>query len=115
MTFEWSLDLLYIVLALCILWFTVFLCWLLYQAARFLKNANDIVESVSEKLELIAEAVEFIRAKVDKMTNSMGVVSKLTSSLVEKFILGKLSQDFDQMCDEKPKKTTKKRKSAKKK
>ena len=39
---ETSKDLLYVVLSLCILWFTVFLCWLLYQAGRVLKNANKI-------------------------------------------------------------------------
>ena len=52
MFLESSQDLLYIVLALCVLWFTVFLCWLLYQAARVLRNANKIIESVTEKLEL---------------------------------------------------------------
>ena len=86
-----SQDLLYIVLALSILWFTIFLCWLLYQAARILKNANDIVESVTEKLELISEAVHFIRDKVDTMSSHMGVVGRLASGFVEKFVIGKLS------------------------
>lgn len=111
--FETSLDILYIVLALCILWFTIFLCWLLYQAARFLKNANDIVENVSNKLEIIVEAVEFIRGKVDTMTSSMGVVSKVVSGLVEKFIVGKLSKDFEDMVEEEPK--PKKKRTRKKK
>ena len=41
-------DLLYIVLSFCVLWFTVFLCWLLYQAARVLKNANEIIEGAKK-------------------------------------------------------------------
>ena len=72
-----SQDLLYIVLALCILWFTVFLCWLLYQAARTLKNANEIVENLNHKLELITEAVRFIRDKMDTMSTHVGVVGKI--------------------------------------
>lgn len=95
MYFESSLDILYVVLALCVIWFTVFLCWLLYQAARVLKNANDIIENVQTKLEIITEAVEFMRKKVDHVSGHMGIISKLVSSIVEKVIVGKMSKAFD--------------------
>ncbi len=111
--FDTSLDLLYIVLSLAILWFTVFLCWLLYQAARVLKNANDIVESLMEKLELIVDAIEFIRKKMDNMTSSMGVVSKVVSGFAEKLVLGKMSDALEEKVKKKKatkKKTTKKKK-----
>lgn len=95
MIFESSQDLLYIVLSLSILWFTVFLCWLLYQAARVLKNANDIVETLTQKLEMISDAVDFIKQKVDKMSGHMGVVGNMASGLVEKFVLGKISDNLE--------------------
>jgi uncharacterized protein YoxC len=96
MFFENSQDLLYIVLSLCVLWFTVFLCWLLYQAARVLKNANNIIENLTQKLELIADAVEFMREKMDKVSGQMGVVSKIATGLVDKFVLGKLASKFEE-------------------
>lgn len=96
-----SQDFLYIVLAICIVWFTVFLCWLLYQAARVLRNANKVVEGLMHQLELISDAVDFIRRKMDGLSSSMGVVSSLATSLVEKYVVGKLAKKFDADDDEK--------------
>lgn len=103
---ENSKDLLYIVSSLAILWFTVFLCWLLYQAARVLKNANDIIESVSEKLELLVDAIDFIKQKVEKLTNSMGIMNTMVGGLLEKFVVNKLTQKLEDKIN--TKKTRKK-------
>jgi len=102
-----SRDLLFIVLSLSVLWFTIFLCWLLYQAARVLRNANRIIENVTEKLELIADAVEFIRDRVDGLTSTAGIVSKMVGGLVEKLIVSKVTHS------DKKKESTKKRGSKK--
>ncbi|MFA7315001.1 MAG: hypothetical protein WC025_03715 [Candidatus Magasanikbacteria bacterium] len=103
--FETSKDLLFVVLSLSIFWFTIFLCWLLYQAARTLRNINKITEMLTEKLELISEAVTFMRDKVDHLSSKMGVVSSMLSGLVEKFIVGKLA---DKLGDRVSKKNSKK-------
>ncbi len=87
----------------------------MYQAARVLKNANDIIENLTNKLELIADAVEFIRAKVDTATDHMGAVTKFVSGTVGKMVMGKLEKSFEEKVKEKPKKEKKKRKTAKKK
>lgn len=87
-------DLLYIVLSLAVLWFTIFLCWLLYQAARILRNANNIIESITEKLELITDAMHFVKEKVDKMSGVMGIMNSAVGELAEKFIVGKLTKKF---------------------
>jgi len=101
-----SKDLLYIVLSVSILWFTVFLCWLLYQAGRVLRNANKIIEDLMGKLEMITDAVHFIKDKVDHLSGKMGVVSSMLTGLVEKFVVNKLSDKFE----ERIKKKTAKRK-----
>ncbi|KKQ27194.1 MAG: hypothetical protein US42_C0013G0003 [Candidatus Magasanikbacteria bacterium GW2011_GWC2_37_14] len=98
---ESSKDLLYVVLSLCILWFTVFLCWLIYQAARVLKNTNEIIENLTHKLELITEAVGFIRGKVDHLSSSMGTVTGLISGLVEKFLMNKLNDKLSERVKKK--------------
>jgi len=99
-----SQDLLYIVLSLSVLWFTIFLCWLLYQAARVLRNANNIIENVTEKLELIAEAVQYIRDKVEHLTSGAGVVTKMVGGLAEKYIVNKLSGNLDDRLKKRKKK-----------
>jgi hypothetical protein len=88
-------DLLYIVLSLCLLWFTVFLCWLLYQAGRVLRNANRMVENIMQKLELIADAVHAMRDRMDRMTGSLGAVSGLVANLVEKLIVGGIAKRME--------------------
>lgn len=113
MALETSQDVLYIVLALCIVWFTVFLCWLLYQAARVLRNANRIIENVTAKLELITDAVEFIRRKVDGLSSSLGAVSGMLSGLVEKFIVSKISRSLGGRFEKTQPRTGNKKKAAK--
>lgn len=102
--FSTSQDLLYIILSLSILWFTVFLCWLLYQAARVLKNANEIIEDLTQKLELIGNAIDFIGKKIEGISSSAGVVSKMMTGLVERFIIGKLSSSLEDRAEKKGKK-----------
>lgn len=109
MEFETSKDFLFVILALCILWFTVFLCWLLYQAGRVLKNANQIIESVTSKLELINDAVQYMKGKMDHVSKNMGAVSGLMSTVVEKFVINKLSSKLEARMTERPKKKTSKR------
>ncbi len=96
-----SQDVLYVALALSVLFFTVFLCWLLFEAARVLKNANRIVESLTHKLELINEAVQYMRNKVDGVSKNMGVMSSMMTGLVEKFIVGKLASKLENKLNKK--------------
>lgn len=101
MLFESSQDLLYIILSVCALWFTVFLCWLLFQAARFVRNANIIVENVTEKLELLNDAVNVVKKKLEVMNGHMGLVSSLASTLVEKFIVNKIGASLEKRTSKK--------------
>ena len=47
-----------------------------------------------KKLEMISDAIEFIGKKVEGLSSTAGVVSKMMTGLVEKFIVGKLSSEF---------------------
>ncbi|MCF6276753.1 MAG: hypothetical protein L3J07_02800 [Candidatus Magasanikbacteria bacterium] len=107
--FESSQDFLYIVLSLSILWFTVFLCWLLYQAARVLKNANRIIESITEKVELMTDAINMIKDRVDGLSKNMGVVSGTLTKLVEKFVIGKITEKFSKVVKSKKGRAKKKK------
>ncbi len=43
-----SQDLLYIVLAFCVLWFTIFLCWALYYVIMFLRDVRNTSETIRD-------------------------------------------------------------------
>lgn len=65
------LDILYIVLAFCVLWFTAALFWLLWQIAMIFRNINRAVSELREKLVKIEEAMSFIRGKFDHASSML--------------------------------------------
>lgn len=66
-------DILLIVLAFCALWFTAFVCWLIYQIAMILKNVNDTVTDLREKVGKMEEALTGIRNRFEKATSGMNI------------------------------------------
>lgn len=58
-------DILFIVLAFCALWFTAFVCWLLYQVAMLIKRLHGLVDEVKLKLSDLEDAIMGMRRKFD--------------------------------------------------
>lgn len=71
-----SKDILYIVLAFCSVWVTVFLCWALYYFAMTMKHANEIITEIRDKVHAIVEAVDYIRERMDFVSAGMHFMSK---------------------------------------
>lgn len=58
-------DILFIVLAFCALWFTAFVCWLLYQVAMLIRRLHGLVDDVKVKLSELESAITSMRRKFD--------------------------------------------------
>ena len=58
-------DILFIVLAFCALWFTAFVCWLLYQVALLIRRLHGLVDDVKVKLSELESAISSMRRKFD--------------------------------------------------
>lgn len=61
---ENSKDLLNIVIAFCVLWLTIFICWVIYYFAMILKRIYHVTETFSKTLEAIREFFEKTKEKV---------------------------------------------------
>ena len=61
---ETSQDIFYLVLAFCVLWLTVFLCWALYYLIRLLKQSNEVLTGFRERLGKIGSVFSFFRGKL---------------------------------------------------
>ena len=61
---ETSKDILYLVLAFCVLWFTVFLCWSLYYFIRLMKQINQSVEDVRKRFERVTGIFTVLKSKM---------------------------------------------------
>jgi len=88
---ENSKDLLYIVLSFCILWLTVFLCWLIYYMVSILRGASNMVEELRERFRGIEEAIRGMRDKMEHATASFSFVSEGIIKLIQYFVSKKNS------------------------
>ena len=69
MIIETSKDVLYLVIAFCIIWVTVFLCWMFYYVAKILRAGSEIVEEFRVKLQALSDAINHVRNKVEIMSD----------------------------------------------
>lgn len=90
--FETSKDVLYLVISFCVIWLTIFLCWVFYYLARILKNANQIVEEFRVRLQALSEAVDYIRGKVENISSLMTLATEGVGGLVKKVIAKKTEE-----------------------
>lgn len=58
-------DVLFIVLAFCALWFTLFLCWLMYNVAVLAKRMQGLADEMHQKIGSIEESIVSIKRKFD--------------------------------------------------
>ena len=66
-----SKDILYMVLAFCALWFTVFLCFALYQVARLMKRMQELSAHLREKADEVLNSINTIRIKIEGHVNAI--------------------------------------------
>jgi len=78
-----SLDILYIVLAFCVLWFTAALFWLIWQAASVIRNVNLTLSDAREKMGKIEEAITAIRHKFDGIPSTIAIAAEGLKKVVE--------------------------------
>lgn len=90
-----SIDILYLVLSLSVLWLTIFLCWLLYQAVRTLKNANDIIDLLRGAIQHTADAAEFIKRKMDAIAGTASSISGMIAEALGTFVASKIGSALD--------------------
>ena len=78
-----SQDILFIVLAFCALWFTTFLCWLLYQAASLVKRIHAVVDEMKDKVVSLEDAVIGMKRKFDSNITVVNSVAEGLKRVIE--------------------------------
>ena len=86
------LDILYIVLAFCILWLTAGLFWLIWQVASILRNINVTMADAREKMAKIETAITGLKTRFEKATSIVAVLVDGMKTLVEYGIEKKFSK-----------------------
>jgi len=86
------LEILYIVLAFCVLWISAVVFWLLWQVASIMRRANDTIGLVQETLAKMESAIDGIRKKFDSTGAALGAVVHTTGKAVEYLIEKKMNK-----------------------
>lgn len=58
-------DILFLVIAFCVLLFTIFLVWLFYYFIAIVRDINKVVSSVEDKVEKVGLVIDLVKNKVD--------------------------------------------------
>ena len=84
-----SKDILFLVISFCIVWVTVFLCWMFYYVTKILKNTNQIVEEFRMRFQALADTINQIRAKVEDMSSLLTLATDGVGGFAKRFITKK--------------------------
>lgn len=79
---ETSKDLLFVVLAFCILWITVFVSWLLYYFIMIVRDTKALVSQVRGAVEKIEELTRVAHDKMERSAASFTLVAQAVKELI---------------------------------
>ncbi|MFH1427044.1 MAG: hypothetical protein ABIG60_00750 [Patescibacteria group bacterium] len=80
-----SKDLLYIVIAFCILWLTVFVAWFIYYLIMIMRQVFQIIKEVREKINKVDKAIKDFKDKVEHGTAYLALISEGVKKLTKNF------------------------------
>ncbi|MFA5061716.1 MAG: hypothetical protein WC526_01045 [Patescibacteria group bacterium] len=92
---ETSKDILYLVIAFCVLWLTVFLCWTFFYVVKILKNTNRVVEEFRSRLQLLTETINYVRGKVESIHALIGLAGGNVANAVKNIVSKKAKEWVD--------------------
>jgi hypothetical protein len=75
-TLNSTLDVLYLVLAIVAGWVGVFLCWSLYEIAKMLHQANQLVTETREKINRVERAIVTVKEKLESSVGYLGMLAE---------------------------------------
>jgi len=62
-------DILYLILAFCVLWFTIFVCWLLYYFIAIMREARGMTKDVRSQINRFLSAFDTLKEKFERSLN----------------------------------------------
>lgn len=83
--FETTKDILYIVLAFCALWVTIFMCWVIYYVAMILRQTHGLMKDVQDKMQTLEETISGLREKIEHSSTYLALIADGAKYLIAHF------------------------------
>jgi hypothetical protein len=77
-----SQDLLFVVLAFCAIWLTVFLSWFLYYLIAILRDTEKVIHAIKCAVEKIDELAHVAQAKFERSAASVTLIAQALKELI---------------------------------
>ena len=78
-----SKDLLYIVISISVLMFTIFSCWVIYYLARILQQMFRVVKETRDRLSKLDELFSVFKEKIEHSASYLPLIVQGVKKLVE--------------------------------
>jgi len=111
---ESSKDILYIVLAFCALWLTIFLSWLLYYAVGIVRDASQLLRHVRRIVDAVESFTGSVHDKMERSISNLGTVAEAIKGIALWVIQKKMGKTFGTDDDEDDDELRRKKKKRKK-
>ena len=80
-----SQDLLFIILAICAIFFTTFACWLLYYFIAVVKDVYSVTKGIKKKIDLLDDILRTIKEKINSTASYVGLIFNSVEKIVNYF------------------------------
>lgn len=80
--FESTKDILYIVIAFCVLWITIFLCWVIYYVAMILRQTYGLMNDVKDTMKGIDDTIKGVREKLEHSSTYLALIADGAKHLI---------------------------------
>ncbi len=81
--FNTSIDIFYLVLSICLVVFTGFFVWAIYYVVQILKQGNEVITDLRQKLAELEEAVTNIKDRVVTSANTISFIANEIGSVMD--------------------------------
>jgi len=83
MFIESSRDLLYVVIAFCILWITIFTAWFIYYLAMIMRQILKMIKDTRKKFKKVDDAIHKFKEKLDLSAAGISIVGEGVKKVID--------------------------------
>ncbi len=81
--FNTSIDIFYLVLSICLVFFTGFFVWAIFYVVQILKQGNEVIAELRVKLAELEEALLNIKDRVVTSANTISFIGKEIGTVMD--------------------------------
>ncbi|MFH0950859.1 MAG: hypothetical protein V1765_00080 [bacterium] len=81
----YSQDILYLVLAFCVLWLTVFLIWFVYYLIASIRQFYLVTKAVKKKVDEVDEIMQMLKNRIERSSSYLSIIVDGVKKMVDIF------------------------------